>query len=295
METQKTNAMPHDTEGWNKEQNGDWIKSTQKERITSTMTKYFHQVNPQWEDTDSEKVVNIVEKLVYRTIDIDKLNRLSMSKDGFTVSFNVVQNMYSDELLDLLMEYHTDKWHFIQEVFMKDGLVDLVYEDRYLNTPIGCLILAQFIRRMKDLFKLRYRSIEINLSRKDFRVVFDDDTLKIDRKFSFPEHRDVFFRLCMDKIVGDNYSLKVGNIKHARTITLRNGQYELSICPDGGISHGWGIENGAQSGLTVEALKDNLDMNIHCFNRSAHSYDRTGIPYVVSLSPMDVRRRLSDE
>jgi len=294
METQKTNAMPHDTEGWNKEQNGDWIKSTHKERITSTMTKYFHQVNPHWEDTDSEKVVNIVEKLVYRTIDVDKLNRLSMSKDGFTVSFKVVQNMYSDELLDLLMEYHTDKWHFIQEVFMKDGLVDLVYEDRYLNTPIGCLVLAQFIRRMKDLFKLRYRSIEINLSRKDFRVLFDDDTLKIDRKFSFPEHRDGFFRLCMEKIVGDDYSLKVGNIKHSRTIILRNSKYELSISPDGGISHGWGIENGAQSGLTVETIKDNLDMNIHCFNRAAHSYDRTGIPYVVSLSPKAVKHRQSD-
>ena len=287
METQKTIAMPHDTEGWKKEQNGDWIKSTQKERITSTMTKYFHQVNPQWEDTDSEKVVNIVEKLVYRTIDVDKLNRLSMSKDGFTVSFNVVQNMYSDELLDLLMEYYTDKWHFIQEVFMKDGLVDLVYEDRYLNTPIGCLVLAQFIRRMKDLFKLRYRSIEINLSRKDFRVLFDDDNLKIDRKFSFPENRDNFFRLCMDRIVGDSYSLKVGNTKHTRTFSLRNRKYELSISPDGGISHGWGVENGSHSSLTVDLLKENIDVNISCFNRAAHSYDRTGIPYVVNLSPLD--------
>ena len=45
METQKTNAMPCDIEGQNAEQNGDWIKSIHKERITSTMTKYFHDVN----------------------------------------------------------------------------------------------------------------------------------------------------------------------------------------------------------------------------------------------------------
>lgn len=286
METQKTNAMPCDIEGQNAEQNGDWIKSIHKERITSTMTKYFHDVNPQWKDSDSEKVVNILEKLVYKTIDVDKLNRFNMSKDGFTFSFSVVQNMYSDELLDLLMEYHTDKWHFVQDVFMKDGLVNLVYEDRYLNSPIGCLILAQFIRRMKDLFKLQYQSIEINLSRKDFRVMFNDETLKIDRKFSFPEHRDDFLRLCMDQIVGDNYFLNVGNTKHARTFSLRNSSYELLISPDGGISHGWGIENGPHSYLTVDLLKKNLDVNIHCFNRPAYSFDKKGIPYVVRLSPI---------
>ena len=287
METKKSNVMPYDIEGLNAEQNGDWIKSIHKERITSTMTKYFHDVNPQWKGSDSEKVVNIIEKLVYKTIDVDKLNRLNMSKNGFTFSFSIVQNMYSDELLDLLMEYHTDKWHFVQEVFMKDGLVDLVYEDRYLNTPIGCLILAQFIRRMKDLFKLRYQSIEINLSRKDFRIMFDDKTLKIDRKFSFPENRDSFFQLCMDKIVGNPYSLHVRNTKHARTLIIKNGTYELSISPDGGISHGWGIENGIHSNLTVDVLKENLDINIHCFNRPAHSFDRKGIPYVVSLSRLE--------
>ena len=289
METKETNMMPEDNECWEKVRDEKWLNPVHKKRITSVMTKYFHQVNSNWEYNDSERVVNIVEKLVYRTIDIGMLNRSSMSKNGFTFSFNVVQNMYSDELLDLLMEYHTDKWHLIQEVFMKDGLVDLLYEDRYLNSPIGCLILAQFIRRLRDLFKLQYRSIEIDLSRKDFRVLFDDDSLKIDRKFSFPENRDSFFRLCMDKIVGDSYILKVGNTKHARTFVLRNSGYELSVIPDGGISHGWGIENGPHGSLTVVDLKENIDVNVHCYNRAAHSYDRTGIPYVIKLSPLDVK------
>lgn len=287
METKELNVNPGSNESWDEKQSGNWLKPVHKERITSVMTKYFHQVSPQWGENDSERVVNIVEKLVYRTIDVGMLNRTSMSKDGFTFSFNVVQNMYSDELLDLLMEYDTDKWHFIQEVFMNDGLVDLVYEDRYLNSPLGCLILAQFIRRLRDLFKLQYHSIEIDFSRKDFRVLFDDDNLKIDRKFSFPENRDNFFRLCMDRIVGDSYSLKVGNTKHTRTFSLRNRKYELSISPDGGISHGWGVENGPHSSLTVDLLKENIDVNISCFNRAAHSYDRMGIPYVVNLSPLD--------
>lgn len=289
METKETDMMSEDNECWDKERDGNWLKPFQKKRITSVMTKYFHQVNSHWEDNDSERVVNIVEKLVYRTIDVEMMNRSSMYKNGFTFSFNIVQNMYSDELLDLLMEYHTNKWHFIQELFNQDGIVDLVYEDRYLNSPIGCLILAQFIRRLRDLFKLQYRSIEIDLSRKDYRILFDDDNLRIDRKFSFPENRDSFLRLCMDRIVGDNYILKIGNTKHARTFVLRNSGYELSVIPDGGISHGWGIEKGPHDNLTVDVLKENLDINVHCYNRAAHSYDRTGIPYVIKLIPLDAK------
>lgn len=287
MENKKSAKEPLKIEGVYEPMEGRWLIPVQKERITKMITDYFHRASADWDSRDSRRIVNIVEKLVFNSIDVHLLNRQNMAKDGFSFSFSVTQGMCSDELLDLLMEYHSDKWHFIQEIFMQDGQVDLLYEDRYINSPIGCLILAQFIRRLRDLFKLQFRSIEIVLSRKDFRVLFDDKTLKIDRKFSFPENRDSFFQLCMDKIVGNPYSLHVRNTKHARTLIVRNGTYELSISPDGGISHGWGIENGIHSNLTVDVLKENLDINIHCFNRPAHSFDRKGIPYVVSLSRLE--------
>ncbi|MBQ6203939.1 MAG: hypothetical protein IJK46_07590 [Prevotella sp.] len=287
MENKKSAKEPLEMEGMYEPMEGRWLIPIQKEKITKMITESFHRASADWDSGDSRRIVNIVERLVFNSIDVHLLNRQSMAKDGFSFSFSVTQGMCSDELLDLLMEYHSDKWHFIQEIFMQDGQVDLLYEDRYINSPIGCLILAQFIRRLRDLFKLQFRSIEIVLSRKDFRVLFDDKTLKIDRKFSFPENRDGFFQLCMDKIVGNPYSLHVRNTKHARTLIIKNGTYELSISPDGGISHGWGIENGIHSDLTVDVLKENLDINIHCFNRPAHSFDRKGIPYVVSLSRLE--------
>ena len=292
METMESRKMPLFIKDWNMDQYENWLNPIYKERITSLMTEYFNKVDSQWNKSDSLRVTSIVEKLAYNMIDVKKINWRRISKDGLTFSFNVRQGVCSDELLDLLMEYQTDKWMSIQELFAQDGLVDLVYEDRYLNTPLGCLMLAQFIRRLRDLFKIQYRSIEIDLSKKDFRVVFDDDTLKLDQKFSFPANRDIFFKLCMDRIVGDNYVLNIGNTKHTRTLTLRNSKYELSICPDGGISHGWGIEYGTHSNLTLNRLKENLDMNIHCFNKSAHSFDRKGIPYVIKLCPVS---SISDE
>ncbi len=259
------------------EKNKFWLKDVHKEIFVLFVTEYLQQADPHWNKQDSVKLVDAVEKSVFQYIDVQKLLGLVMSRDGFTFSFNVVQNVCSDELFDLLLEYHPEKWRFIHEMFMLDGKVDLIYEDRYVNSPLGCLLLAQFIRRIRDLFKLSYRSIEIILSKKDFRVIFDDDKLKIDRKFSFPENRDSFLRLCMDEIVSEPYKLKVKNLQHARTLIIRNSKFQLSICPDAGISYGWGVENGVHRDLTIDVLKKNLDLNINCFNRAAHSFDREGI------------------
>ena len=181
MENKKSAKEPLEIEGVYEPMEGRWLIPVQKEKITKMITECFHRASADWDSGDSRRIVNIVERLVFNSIDVHLLNRQSMAKDGFSFSFSVTQGMCSDELLDLLMEYHSDKWHFIQEIFMQDGQVDLLYEDRYINSPIGCLILAQFIRRLRDLFKLQFRSIEIVLSRKDFRVLFDDKTLKIDR------------------------------------------------------------------------------------------------------------------
>lgn len=296
MEREETKGLQMEYENEDKSGTLDkmWMIPVFKDKVASVLTEYFQQGDKCWSFTDSHRVVDIVERLFFKIIDVDRLLKRNLSIDGFTFSFNVVQGVYSDELLDLLTEYHPDKWHFIQEVFMKDAVVDLVYEDRYVNSPLGCILLAQFIRRLRDLFKLSYRSIEITLSRKDFRVIFDDDTLKIDRKFSFPEHRDAFMNRCMELIVGEPYRLNVKNTKHSRSLIIKNANYELSINPDGGISYGWGVENGAHSELTVDKLKESIDVNVHCFNRAAHTFDRKGIPYVVSLLPIKENGKQAD-
>ena len=262
-----------------------WMKSRQKDKYATLMTDCFHHVNADWEQHDSKRFIDAVERLIFDDVDISLLLKQQVENEGMTFNFFVVENISSNELLDVLMEYHPGKWHFIQDAFMEDGIVDLVYEDRYLSTPLGCLLLAQFIRRLKGLFALTFNSIRIVVSKSDFRVMFDDETLKIDRRFSYVENRDRFLRMCMDEIVGTPYELEVKNTKHFRSLTIRNSSFILSIHPDGGISHGWGIENGTFSHLTIDVLKQHLDTNIPCFNRAAHEYDRRGIPYVVSFSP----------
>jgi hypothetical protein len=159
--------------------------------------------------------------------------------EGITFNFNVMENVGSDDLFELLLDYHPNKWDYIQDEFSRNGTVDFVYEDRYLNSPLGCLMLAQFIRRMQFQFHLNFRSIRIFVSKKDFHVKYDDNTLKPISKFSYPESRDKFLCHCMDRIVGQPFELIDKNISHTRSMRISNGEYELNIHPEGGISHGW--------------------------------------------------------
>lgn len=263
-----------------------WLKKTKEEKVVSMVTSYLHQVDDTWCEKDSKRIVEAVENLVFPFIDTDRISSMQIEDKGCVFEFCITHNVCSDELFDLLLEYQPEKWLFIRDVFMKEGVVDLTYEDRYLNTPLGCLILAQLIRRMRDLFQLRYRSINLGLSRKDFKVMFDDSTLKIDRKFSYSTSRDAFLKLCMDRIVRSPYRLEARNVKHSRILTIRNSKYLLEIYPEGGFSFGWGLENGSNQDLSVDKLIENIDRNIHCFNRTAHSYDRKGMQYIIKLIPI---------
>ena len=266
-------------------ENREWMKASKKDKYASVITHYAKSVAADWLPSESMRIVDVVERLMFDNVDKDLLLKQQFDEEGITFSFYVVENIASDELLDTLMEYHPNKWQFIQDMFQEDGVAELTYEDRYLNSPLGCLLLAQFIRRLKDMFALTLRSVRIMVSKSDFHVMFDDETLKIDRRFSNVENRDRFLCQCMKEIVGEPYKLEVKNTKHFRSLTLCNSQFKLSIHPDGGISHGWGIENSEFSHLTIDALKHHLDINIPCFNRAAHEYDRKGIHYMVSFSP----------
>ena len=258
-----------------------WMKDSERKRLADSLTSYVQRFSDDWDLMDSHKVISIFEKWAYPLIDLDKVSHGRFLDDDLTFTFFVVQDVHSDELFDLLLEHHPEKWHRIRDMMMDDPVVEISYEDRYINTPLGCILLAQFIRRIRDLFMLRYSNIAIALSKKDFRVKFEDEDLKLDRRFSFAEHRDRFMTECINQIVRDRFNYEVKNLAHTRSMRLFNKRYELSIIPEGGLAHGWGIENGKHRNLTTKDLSDHLDINLHCFNRNAHRHDKAGVRYTV--------------
>ena len=258
-----------------------WMKDCERKRLADSLTSVLQQVSDDWDLQDSHKAVSAFEKWAYHLIDMDKLGTRRAFDKEMAFTFQVTQDVHSDELLDLLLEHHPEKWNYIRHVMMSDPVVDIVYEDRYINTPLGCILLAQFIRRIRDLFLLNFNSITISLSKKDFRVMYDDDELRLDRRFSFADHRDSFMKKCINQIICDKTRFEVKNLAHTRSIRVFNKSYDLSIMPEGGLAHGWGIENGKHSDLTTFDLSDHLDTNLHLFNRNAHRHDKAGVHYTV--------------
>ena len=262
-----------------------WMTSHHRNKLTTMLTSCFRKVMDDWNPNESSRLVSAIERLLFKSIDMELLMKNRVFKEGVTFSFNVMEHVDSDDLFDLLLDYHSDKWTYICGEFSRNGTVDLVYEDRYLNSPLGCLMLAQFIRRMSFHFHLNYRSIRIYVSKKDFHVKYDDNTLKPISKFSYQENRDQFLQQCMEILVGQPFELIEKNIKHTRSLSVSNGDYELNIYPEGGISHGWELMD-RNSTLTAEDILRDPDINIPCFNRLAHSSDRKGIPYMVEFKPV---------
>ena len=258
-----------------------WMKDLERKKLAVSLTSLLQQVSDDWSVDDSHKAIGMLEKWVYPMIDQNKLLQRNAFGDDLTFTFHVTHDVHSDELFDHLQEYHPEKWNHIRHVMLKDPVVEITYEDRYINTPLGCILLAQFIRRIRDLYMLSVCNCTISLSKRDFRVKFDDEDLKLDRRFSFAEHRDKFMMECINQIVRDKIKYEVKNLSHTRSMRVFNKLYELSIIPEGGIAHGWGIENGKHSELTTKDLGDHLDINLHCFNRNAHRHDKSGVRYTV--------------
>lgn len=258
-----------------------WMKDHERKRLADSLTSVLQQFTDDWSADDSHKAIQVFEKWAYPLIDPDKFNSRRTNDNELTFTFHITQNVHSDELFDVLQEYHPEKWHYIRAVMINDPVVEITYEDRYINTPLGCILLAQFIRRIRDLYMLNVRNTTIALSKMDFRVKFDDDDLKLDRRFSFVEHRDKFLMKVIKQIVQDKIKYEVKNLGHSRLMRVFNKHYALSIIPDGGLAHGWGIENGQHSKLTTKDLNNHLDINLHCFNRNANRHSKAGVGYTV--------------
>ena len=260
-----------------------WMKDSERKKLADSLTSMLTPYSDDWSVHDSRKAIEAFERWVYPLIDKDRFRRQTEFERDLTFSFYVTQNVQSDELFDLLQEYQPDKWHYIRDTMQSNPTVDLAYEDRYINTPLGCILLAQLIRRIRDLYLLNYRSVSVTLSKKDFRVKHDDDDLKLDHRFSFAEKRDIFMKRCLDNIVKDKYNYEAKNIGHTRALCISNRHYRLSLFPDGGLAHGWGIENGKHCSLSTKDLLHHLDINVHCFNRDAKRFHKLGIQYTVKF------------
>ena len=171
--------------------------------------------------------------------------------------------------------------------------VSVEYSERYLNSPLGCIILCHIIKGLKERFNLRFDDVSFlfpsrfvpRTSRHELESDFQGG--RTSRIQTETAERNEFLTKALRAIVGANANIQLFNqVEHDRclTITSENG-FRFCLMPDGGVCLGWKISrndnplNGSGN-RTRDYLERHLDEDIALFNQLSVF---KGIKYYASL------------
>lgn len=220
-------------------------------------------------------------------INLSDMFKQMTDADG-TVMFDtrIMEDCHINNLLDKLIEPHKDKWEqFIPLIKSKN--VSLDYSDRYLSTPLGCMLLAHFIRELQQRLDVTITNICISV-----KALYEDNVdiheTNINNDYKCNKTRNKFLKDAISELVGitplinDN-----GYIEHERCMTVKSVDAELCIRPDAGIAHGWVPFGHDFSECTDEDLRYNWDLNIRLYNKKQNF---SGILYTISFDKHTSKR-----
>ena len=209
----------------------------------------------------------------------DMLTQMANTNKAAMFDTRILNNCHISNLLEKLIEPHKDKWEqFIPLIRGKN--VSLDYSDRYLSTPLGCMLLAHFIRELQQRLDVTITNIRISL-----KALYEDNAAtqktNINSDYKSNEARNIFLKDAISEQVGitpiinDN-----GYIEHERCMTVKTNSAELCIRPDAGIAHGWVPFGHDFSECTDEDFRHNWDLNIPLYNKKQKF---SGILYTISF------------
>ncbi|WP_454986146.1 DEAD/DEAH box helicase [Capnocytophaga bilenii] len=117
--------------------------------------------------------------------------------------------------------------------------VDIVYSDRYLKSPFACILMLQFINKLKEIFKIEINSFTFkgqvfqsiqNQNRREISLI--NDFLDLKRNEILKKKIESYLKVKTSLVESTT-------IPHFRYLELNLGNKKVIIRPDGGIQYGW--------------------------------------------------------
>lgn len=174
--------------------------------------------------------------------------------------------------------YKSEKWQILNDVMFKEDSVKISYADMYLNTPLGCIILANMVKSLKDVWKVNISSLNLELAQiKSSNIYGNND---FDSDFATVEVRNDFLKKCFAQIVGVEPYVEVSNHSHPRFLRIKGAKHECEIRPDAGVAWGWALDNRdtGNRGLRLRDCEESLDRDFALFNKRTND----GILYTIA-------------
>ncbi|MBL0049689.1 MAG: DUF1998 domain-containing protein [Bacteroidetes bacterium] len=138
--------------------------------------------------------------------------------------------------------------------------VDIVYSDRFLASPFGCILLIQFIQAIKE--SLQINSINtLTVLVKDLINYNNRPNYFFTESFTNDDERVTFLRKIANEFGILNMNIQSDiNIPHYRYLDIKiDGGNSITIRPDAGIEHGWFAKN---KNIKTSDLRGNENLEI---------------------------------
>ncbi|NDV83907.1 DEAD/DEAH box helicase [Bacteroides sp. 51] len=172
---------------------------------------------------------------------------------------NVSLNAFAGELFS----HDREQWEKIKQQVMGSN-VSVKYTDRYLKTPLACLMLIRLIHQLAIAFELSVQDLELNLAFPTGRPTNWDSELS--NAFAYVQNRDEFIEECAENLLGTPPKINGGRLPHYRELIIENDKFELIIRPDGGVENGWSVAPEDEN-IKISDIEDNWEMDVKLYNR----------------------------
>lgn len=227
-------------------------------------------------------VTETIMNLNYFAIDPSELlSTIPVEESSLMFDTRIVEDCDLDDIFLTIVRYKEDKWGLIKNNFHGKS-VSIEYSDRYLHTPLGCMLLANMIASLQEELNVKIDRILISVTRPYGGSQFHDDNVEICADFRNNTVRNSFLRDAIEHLVGIIPTIcDTGYIQHERSLSVQADDVELFIRPDAGISNGWKPFGRSNQGLTSLVFRNDWTKPLALYNQKKSG---SGILYTISFN-----------
>lgn len=173
-----------------------------------------------WGDGD---VFSSLSNILMEYVPINPSDVLSeMNADDGSIMFDarILEDCRVNNLCEKLMKYESEKWDRII-LSMRRKNVSVTYSDRYLVTPLGCILLAHFIADVQQKLQLNIVSLNIYV-KKPNGDAYGNQRIGLEREYGDNVARNRFMEDAIREIAGITPEIvDYGYIEHERCMSIK--------------------------------------------------------------------------
>ena len=236
-----------------------WRQNTSSEKMLIPICKLktiegnvIEYLTENFENTFNENWGNTSTGIIYKNPNgvFENLKRKDIRIDeqyNFTVTVTEKNTISSNQIVDLILAKMISKIDLKKS--MQNQSFKVTYSDRYLKTPLGCLLMVQFIDRLRDLLDFKIESL--HFKGQDFKE--DRSPNFIYNNFKNAHDRNNTVIELAKQLDISNAVAVIEELPHYRYFEFKSQKVSVIFRPDAGVAYDWFLSNSEKGNLNIKA------------------------------------------